>query len=104
MSESWDAASEVESAGSGTADVKLASMHDSEMELSQTVWAATDEIQFQLLKTDYPDFQHLVDKVIIIENKLKEMKKDCKRKMGPLRNMSCFFSLVSTSSVAYLNS
>jgi hypothetical protein len=41
-----------------------------------------DEIQFQLLKTDYPNFQHLVDKVIIIENKLKEMKKDCKRKMG----------------------
>jgi hypothetical protein len=40
MSESWDAASEVENAGSRTADVKLASMHDSEMELSQTVWAA----------------------------------------------------------------
>jgi hypothetical protein len=35
-----------------------------------------DEIQFQLLNTDYPDFQHLVDKAIIIENKIKEMEKD----------------------------
>jgi hypothetical protein len=41
-----------------------------------------DEIQFQLLNTDYPDFQHLVDKDIIIENKLKEMEKDGKHKMG----------------------
>jgi hypothetical protein len=41
-----------------------------------------DEIQFQLLNTDYLDFQHLVDKAIIIENKLKEMEKDGKRKMG----------------------
>jgi hypothetical protein len=29
-----------------------------------------DEIQFQLLNTDYPDFQHLVDMAIIIENKI----------------------------------
>jgi hypothetical protein len=35
-----------------------------------------------LLNTDYLDFQHLVDKAIIIENKLKEMEKDGKRKMG----------------------
>jgi hypothetical protein len=35
-----------------------------------------------LLKTDYPDFQHLVDKAIIIENKLKEMERDVKRKMS----------------------
>jgi hypothetical protein len=40
-----------------------------------------DEIQFQLLNTEYPDFQHLVDKVIIIKNKMKEMKKDGKHKM-----------------------
>jgi hypothetical protein len=40
-----------------------------------------DEIQFQLLNTDYPDFQHLVDKAIIIENKLKEMEKYGKHKM-----------------------
>jgi hypothetical protein len=40
-----------------------------------------DDIQFQLLNTDYPDFQHLVDKVIIIENKLKDMEKYGKCKM-----------------------
>jgi hypothetical protein len=32
-----------------------------------------DNIQFQLLNTDYADFQHAVDKAIIIENKIKEM-------------------------------
>jgi hypothetical protein len=37
-----------------------------------------DEIQFQVLNTDYPNFQHLVDKAIIIKNKLKEMEKDDK--------------------------
>jgi hypothetical protein len=41
-----------------------------------------DDIQFQLLNTDYSDFQHLVDKAIIIDNKLNEMEKDGKRKMS----------------------
>jgi hypothetical protein len=40
-----------------------------------------DDIQFQLLKTYYLNFQHLVDKAIIIENKLKEMEKGGKRKV-----------------------
>jgi hypothetical protein len=40
-----------------------------------------DYIQFQLLNTDYADFQHMVNKAIVIENKLKEMEKDDKRKM-----------------------
>jgi hypothetical protein len=40
-----------------------------------------DKIQFQCLNTDYPDFQHLVDKAIIIESKLKEMEKDGKHKL-----------------------
>jgi hypothetical protein len=40
-----------------------------------------DDIQFQLLNTDYADFQHMVDKAIVIEIKLKEMEKDGKRKM-----------------------
>jgi hypothetical protein len=40
-----------------------------------------DDIQFQLLNTDYADFQHLVDKAIAIENKIKEMEKDGKRKV-----------------------
>jgi hypothetical protein len=40
-----------------------------------------DDIQFQLLNTDYANFQHMVDKAIVIESKLKEMEKDGKRKM-----------------------
>jgi hypothetical protein len=40
-----------------------------------------DDIQFQLLNADYADFQHMVDKAIFIESKLKEMEKDGKRKM-----------------------
>jgi hypothetical protein len=40
-----------------------------------------DDIQFQLLNIDYVDFQHMIDKAIIIESKLKEMEKDGKRKM-----------------------
>jgi hypothetical protein len=41
-----------------------------------------DDIQFQLLNTDYADFQHMVDKAIVIESKLKEMEKNGKRKMS----------------------
>jgi hypothetical protein len=40
-----------------------------------------DEIQFQLLNIDYEDFQRMVDKAIIVENKLKEMEKNGKQKM-----------------------
>jgi hypothetical protein len=38
-----------------------------------------DDIQYQLLNTDYADFQHMVDKAIVIENKIKEMEKDGNR-------------------------
>jgi hypothetical protein len=41
-----------------------------------------DDIQFELLNTDYADFQHMVDKAIVIENKIKEMEKDGKRKVS----------------------
>jgi hypothetical protein len=41
-----------------------------------------DEIQFQLLNTDYDDFQKMVDKAIIVKNKIKEMEKNGKRKMS----------------------
>jgi hypothetical protein len=41
-----------------------------------------DDIQFQLLNTDYADFQHVVDKAIVIENKIKEMEKDGNRKVS----------------------
>jgi hypothetical protein len=40
-----------------------------------------DDIQFQLLNTDYADFQHMIDKTIVIESKLKKMEKDGKRKI-----------------------
>jgi hypothetical protein len=40
-----------------------------------------DDIQFQLLNTDYADFQHMVDKTIVIENKIREMGTDGKRKV-----------------------
>jgi hypothetical protein len=40
------------------------------------------DIQFQLLNTDYVDFQHMVDKPIVIETKIREMEKDGKRKVS----------------------
>jgi hypothetical protein len=40
-----------------------------------------DDIQFQLLNTDYADFQHMVDKAIVIETKINQMDKDGKRKV-----------------------
>jgi hypothetical protein len=47
-----------------------------------------DDIQLQLLNTDYADFQHMVDKAIVIENKIKEMEKDGKRKVSFSRQSS----------------
>jgi hypothetical protein len=57
-----------------------------------------DGIQFQLLNTDYADFQHMVDKAIVIENKIKEMEKDGKRKMSfDGQPSEAMFGLVSRS-------
>jgi hypothetical protein len=39
-----------------------------------------DEIQLQLLNTNYEDFQKMVNKATIVENKIKEMEKNGKRK------------------------
>jgi hypothetical protein len=47
-----------------------------------------DDIQFQLLNTDYADFQHVVNKAIVIENKIKEIEKDGKRKVSSSRQSS----------------
>jgi hypothetical protein len=47
-----------------------------------------DGIHFQLLNTDYADFQHMVNKAIVIENKIKEMEKDGKRKVSFLGQSS----------------
>jgi hypothetical protein len=41
-----------------------------------------DDIQFQLLNTDYVDYPHMVDKAVVIENKIKEKEKDGKRKVS----------------------
>jgi hypothetical protein len=46
-----------------------------------------DDIQFQLLNTNYADFQHMVDKATVIENKIKEME-DGKRKVSFSRQSS----------------
>jgi hypothetical protein len=46
-----------------------------------------DDIQFQLLNTDYVDFHHMINKALVIESKLKEMK-DGKRKMSFPRQSS----------------
>jgi hypothetical protein len=40
-----------------------------------------DDIQIQLLNNNYADFQHMVDKAIVIENNIREMEKDGKRKV-----------------------
>jgi hypothetical protein len=47
-----------------------------------------DDIQFQLLNTDYADFQHMVDKAIVVENKIREMEKHGKRKVPFSRQSS----------------
>jgi hypothetical protein len=47
-----------------------------------------DDIQFQLLNTDYADFEHVVDKAVVIENKIREMEKDGKRKVPFSRQSS----------------
>jgi hypothetical protein len=47
-----------------------------------------DDIQFQLLNTNYADFQHMVDKAIVIENKIREMEKNGKRKVSFSRQSS----------------
>jgi hypothetical protein len=44
-----------------------------------------DKIQFQLLNTDYEDFQKMVDKAIIVKNMIKEMEKNGKTKTSFLR-------------------
>jgi hypothetical protein len=47
-----------------------------------------DDIQFQLLNTNYANFQHMVDKAIVIKNKIKEMEKDGKRNVSLSRQSS----------------
>jgi hypothetical protein len=44
------------------------------------LYGLNNKNRFQLLNTDYEDFQKMVDKAIIVENKIKEMEKNGKRK------------------------
>jgi hypothetical protein len=48
-----------------------------------------DDVQFPLLNTDYENFQRLVDQGVIIEDKLKEIKKDGKWKKPCNGQSSC---------------
>jgi hypothetical protein len=50
-------------------------VHTDEKKQDMFLKGLNDETQFQLLNTDCPDFQLLVDKAIIIENKLEEMER-----------------------------
>jgi hypothetical protein len=45
------------------------------------LWGLHNEIQLQILNTDYANFQKLVDKAIIIESKQAEIEWDRKRKL-----------------------
>jgi hypothetical protein len=56
-------------------------IHTDEKKLDVFLNGLNDDIHFQLLNTDYIDFQHMVDKAVVIQNKIKEMEKDSKRKV-----------------------
>jgi hypothetical protein len=58
-------------------------MTSTQMRRSRTCFLSglNDDFQFQLLNTDYVDFQHMVDKAIVVENKIREMEKDGNRKV-----------------------
>jgi hypothetical protein len=61
-----------------------------------------DDIQFQLLNTYYANFQHMVDKAIVIENKIREMEKDGKRKVHSLDNpLGVMLGLASRSLTSF---
>jgi hypothetical protein len=55
-------------------------VNTNEKKLDAFLNGLNDEIQFQLLNTDYEDFQKMVDKAIIVENRIKAMDKIGKRK------------------------
>jgi hypothetical protein len=46
----------------------LDNINTNEKEQDMFLNGLNDDIQFQLLNTDYTDFQHVVDKAIVIEN------------------------------------
>jgi hypothetical protein len=56
-------------------------INTNEKKLDMFLEGLNDDIQFQLLNTDYVNFQHMIDKANVIESKLKEMEKDGKSMM-----------------------
>jgi hypothetical protein len=61
-----------------------------------------DDIQFQLLNTYYAGFQHMVDKAIVIENKIREMEKDGKRKVSfSGQSLGVMLGLISRSLTSF---
>jgi hypothetical protein len=67
--------------GSMTVNEYIEDIDTNEKKQDMFLEGLNDDIQFQLLNADYADFQHMIDKAIVIESKLKEMEKDGKRKM-----------------------
>jgi hypothetical protein len=59
-------------------DVQLMMSNMDEKRQEMFLNGLNDDKQFQLLNTNYENFQHLVDKAIIIENKLMVMGRDDK--------------------------
>jgi hypothetical protein len=54
----------------------------------KSIWVVIIGLELLSLNTDYADFQHMVDKAIVIESKIKEMEKDGKRKVSFSRQSS----------------
>jgi hypothetical protein len=61
-----------------------------------------DDIQFQLLNTDYADFQHMVDKAIVIENKIRKIEKMARGKCHYVDNpLEVMLGLASRSLTSF---
>jgi hypothetical protein len=57
-----------------------------------------DDIQFQLLNADYADFQHVVDKAIVIENKIKRWRRMIRGRCHSLESpLEAMLGLISHS-------
>jgi hypothetical protein len=64
--------------------------------------ALHDDIQFQLLNTDYADFQHMVDKAIVVENKIREKEKDARGRCHSLDSpLEAMLGLASRSLTSF---
>jgi hypothetical protein len=61
-----------------------------------------DDIQFQLLNTDYADFQHMVDKIIVIEKRSEKWRRMVRGKCHSLDNpLGVMLGLASRSLTSF---